>query len=148
MQPTSSATATEVEKDAHSGKRNRSKSIVSRILRPARRFYRYSKLRIALRELCRLPQRIGWVSRIEEVELLLGPGTIETHKWLNEALIPAPESRQSSCIAYIRKTRMLHPFLSTFDIHLLEKTWIAGSEWSICNTDTQRNQESRADSKL
>jgi hypothetical protein len=148
MQPTSSATATEVEKSVHQGKRNRPKSILSRILRPVRRFYRYSTLRIALRELCRLPHRIGWVSRIEEVELLLGPGSIETHKWLNEALIPDPESRQSNCIAYIRRIRTLHPFLSTFDIHLLEKTWIAGSEWNTRNADIRRSPENPANLEL
>lgn len=104
-----------------------------------RRLYRDSTLYVALHELRNLSRRIRWVADIRAAERLRGSATV--HRWLNEALIPPPESRQSACIHYIRRTRELHPFLSIFDTHLITKGWIAGSEWSAHNTGTSRSPE-------
>ena len=127
------------ETDARLGKGNRSKaSVYFRPLRVASQFCS-STLHIAWREICSLPTRIRWASRIAEVGLLRGDPQIQ--RWVAEALIPLPERRQSDCIAYIEKIRRDHPFLSNFDICLVAKSWIAGSEWGLCNSDRLRNPE-------
>lgn len=145
-QSASIPTATEVGSGVHADKRNQSKSISLKFWRWVLRLSRDSTLRIVWRELCNLPHRIRWVAQINEAEHLRGSATI--HRWLNEASIPPPESRQSACIRYIRRTRERHPFLSIFDIHLITKSWIAGSEWSAHNTDTSRNPENPENSTL
>jgi hypothetical protein len=150
MQLTPFATAREtgkrVREDIGNHPQSTRRSLLQRQVLRVRRLYRESTLRIALIEIGNLPHRIRWVSHIREAERLRGSATIQ--KWLNEALIPAPESRQSDCIAYIRKTLSLYPFLSIFDGHLLTKSWIAGSEWSsrnACKSHSRENSEPSSD---
>jgi len=123
--------------DARLDKGSRSKASVYFLFRRAVSRFRNSTLCIAWRETCNLPTRIRWVAQITEVDLLCGDP--EIRRWVGEALIPAPESRQSDCIAYIERIRANHPFLSNFDMCLLTKSWIAGSEWGLRNSDRLRN---------
>ena len=102
------------------------------------RWFRGSSLRILLLELYSVVHRIRWVLQIREVEHLRGQAKVRT--WLDEALIPPPESRQRDCMRYIEKTLSLHPFLSIFDILLLTKAWKAGSEWSGRSEDTSQSR--------
>jgi hypothetical protein len=92
-----------------------------------RRWYRYSVLRLQLREFCSLAHRIRWVSQIHAVERLRGKESVRL--WMDEALMPPPQSRQRTYIDYMRQIESDHPFLSIFDLLLLSKAWRAGSEW-------------------
>jgi hypothetical protein len=123
----------DVPRDISSQPKSTSYSLLSK----PRRWFHGSALRILLLELRSLVHRIRWVFQIRAAEHLLGKATV--HRWMDEALIPAPEPRQRDCIRYIEKTLSLHPFLSIFDILLLTKTWKAGSEWSDRNNGTSQS---------
>jgi hypothetical protein len=105
-----------------------------------RHWYRYSELRLQLRELGSLMHRIRWVSQIHAAERLRGKESVR--QWMDEALIPPPKSRQRAYIDYMRQIEMDHPFLSIFDLLMLSKAWRAGSVWRDGNEDTSQNQES------
>jgi hypothetical protein len=106
---------------------NQPKSNVRSPFAQLRLWYRYSLLRLQLRELCSCAHRILWVSQIHAAERLRGKDSIR--QWMDEALIPPPQTRQRAYIDYMRQTEMDHPFLSIFDLLLLSKAWRDGSEW-------------------
>lgn len=105
------------------------------------RWYRYSALRLLLLELCNLVRRIRWVFQIRAVERLGGKDSVR--HWMDEALIPAPQSRQRTYIDYMRQIELAHPFLSIFDLLLLSKAWRAGSEWRDGTEDKSQSPEDR-----
>ena len=146
MQSTIGSTTTAEANGVHAGRQTHPRSNLYWFLLRVRGLFRDSMLCIAWRECCNLPRRIRWVSRITKVDRLRGDEA--THRWMAEALIPAPESRQSDCIAYIRKTLEAHPFLSSFDMFLLTRTWIDGSEWVDRNVGIMRNRESQRNAGL
>jgi hypothetical protein len=104
-----------------------------------RRWWWSSRARIVSLELCSLVDRIRWLFEIREAELLRGSDRV--HTWLRGAQLRPPESRQRDCMAYIEKTRQLHPFLSTFDTLLLVKAWQSGAEWTAGIEDKSQSQE-------
>lgn len=135
--PTARASGARVDKQ------NQTISSSWRFWRLVRRLSRYSKLRIGWRECCNLSRRIGWAIQIDAVNRFQADEA--TLRWVAEALIPAPESRQSACIAYIEKTLASHPFLSSFDTLLLTKSWIAGSEWADRSKDRLHSPQNEGD---
>lgn len=113
-------------------------STVSSPLQSLRHWYRWSLLRLLLLELRNLIDRMRWASQIYAADRLHGTDSIQ--RWLDEALIPPPKSRQHACIAYTQQIESDYPFLSIFDLLLLSKAWKAGSEWKDRSADTSQNQ--------
>jgi hypothetical protein len=97
------------------------------LLKRLRRWYRYSALRLLVLEGKSFPRRMKWIFEIHEAEM--GRGTALTHAWLNQG-----QARSAYTVAYIQhmqRMEILHPFLSTFDLHLLTQSWTAGLEYGI-----------------
>lgn len=127
------------ESGAPAGILSSRESTVSSPLAALRRWYRWSLLRLLLLELRNLIDRIQWVSRIHAAERLRGLDS--TRRWMDEALIPPPRSRQHAYIADMREIESKHPFLSVFDLLLLSKAWRAGSEWKDRSEDTSQSPD-------
>ena len=96
-------------------------------LQRLRRWYHYSALKLLVSESMSFPRRMEWIFEIHAVEM--GRGKALTHAWMNQG-----EARSAYTVAYIQHMQYmetLHPFLSTFDLHLLSQSWTAGLEYGI-----------------
>lgn len=104
----------------------------------ARRRYWTSALRLLVAEIRALGHRIRWVFEIREVELQRGTDSIRT--WMDRGLISGSQNYKRAYIECMRQIEARHPFLSIFDLFLLQQAWKAGSEWNG-RTDTSQSQD-------
>lgn len=92
------------------------------------RWWRYSALKLLVAEGRSFPRRMRWIFEIHEVEM--GRGKALTHAWLTQGA--AERSVYTAAyIQHMQRMETLHPFLSTFDLHLLSHSWTAGLEYGI-----------------
>lgn len=101
-----------------------------------RRWYRNSVLRLLVEEGSAIPQRIGWILQMREVEFLRGKDSVRT--WIYQG--QAPAAYGVAYIRYMQRMETLHPFLSIFEWKLMSHAWRAGLEYGI-RRGKQKNQE-------
>jgi len=101
-----------------------------------RRWYRNSLLRLLVLEVSNLSHRIGWIREIRAVEH--GGGKDSIRDWIGQSLVPAVYT--SAYISHMQQMETHHPFLSTFDLFLLSRTWKAGLEYGI-HTGTLQSRD-------
>jgi hypothetical protein len=104
----------------------------------ARQWYWTSVLRLLVAEIRALGHRIRWVFEIREVELHLGKDSIRT--WMDRGSISGSQNYKRAYIDCMRQIEARHPFLSIFDLFLLQQAWKAGSEWNG-RMDTSQSQD-------